>query len=195
MGTNTVFREAPYKNKLPKKISIETFLRKYRKGGPGEKYEFNNGIIEKTEAMKFREQYLAFNIINHFERTKAAKKGAKLVQELEVWTSEVQWRKPDLCLVTLEQTRAAYDGFEPMPAFVIEVISPNDKITMVKSKVNEYFDAGVEVIWLIFPHNQSVEVYLSNSKQIEICTGDMVCSVEPFIEGFKIKASDIFKSS
>lgn len=32
---------------LPRRISLATFLKKYREGGDGIKYEFNNGIFKK----------------------------------------------------------------------------------------------------------------------------------------------------
>ncbi|HFA51508.1 MAG TPA: Uma2 family endonuclease [Bacteroidetes bacterium] len=185
-------KEAPRKVKQPKKISIETFLRKYRKGGPGVKYEYNKGIIEKTEAMKFKEQFIANNIVNHFEKTKAAGEGGKIVQELEVWTSSDQWRKPDLSYITVEQTRAAAKGEEPIPEFIIEVISKNDKINEVKNKVYEYFNAGVKVLWHIFPEIKTVDVYRS-PEDIQICSGSKICSAEPAVKGLKIKAKDIFK--
>ena len=47
MSAETIYRQAPVPEKTPRKVSIQTFLRKYRKGGPGTKYEYNNGVIEK----------------------------------------------------------------------------------------------------------------------------------------------------
>lgn len=64
MGTNASI-EFPRVEKPPRKVSIQTFLRKYVKGGPGVKYEFNNGIIEKTDSMRFSEQYIANNILDN----------------------------------------------------------------------------------------------------------------------------------
>ena len=186
-------REAPYKEKKPRKISIHTFLEKYRKGAPGVKYEFNNGIIEKTEAMKFKEQFIVVNILNQFEKTPAARRSAKIVQELEVWTSKTQWRKPDMAYITLEQTRAAAGGAEPIPEFIIEVISKNDEVNVVKGKVYEYFKAGVKILWHIFPDFDRVEIYRSPD-DIEVCSGKKLCSAEPVAEGFKIEAEAIFKT-
>ena len=137
MGAETIYRESPIKERLPKKISIETFLRKYRKGGPGVKYEFNKGIIEKTEAMKFREHYIILNLQKTFNKTKAFAKDSLLTSELEVWTSDDQWRKPDLSFVTLEQTRIAMEGIEPVPEFLIEVISKNDPILISTDAFSE----------------------------------------------------------
>jgi len=185
-------REAPFKEKKPRKISIQTFLEKYRKGAPGVKYEFNNGIIEKTEAMKFKGQFIAVNILNQFEKTPAAKLSSKIVQELEIWTSKNQWRKPDMAYITLEQTRAAADGAEPVPEFIIEVISKNDEVNVVKGKVYEYFKAGVKILWHIFPDFHRVEIYRSPD-EIEVCSGQKTCTAEPVVEGFNIAAEAIFK--
>lgn len=126
-----------------------------------------------------------------FEKTGFAKKGNRLVQELEIWTSENQLRKPDLCLTTPEQVAAAANGAEPMPEFIIEVISKKDPILIVKDKVYEYFNAGLKVLWHVFPHNQTVEIYRS-PQEIEVCSSEQICSAEPVVEGFKIKTQDVF---
>lgn len=192
MSNNATFREAPTLEKPPRKISIQTFLRKYSKGGPGIKYEYNQGVIEKYEAMKLKEQYIAYNIHKAFAGTVAALNGGQMIQELEVWTSPIQWRKPDLCFITLYQIRAGAEGYEPIPEFVIEVISPNDKISMVKNKVYEYFEAGVKVLWQIFPEHKMVEVYRA-PETVELCSGARLCSAEPVVEGLVMKAEDIFR--
>jgi Uma2 family endonuclease len=192
MSTDTTYREAPIKPKKPRKVSIQTFLRKYREGGPGIKYEFNQGVIEKMEAMKTKEQYLAFNILQRFAKTSAAKSGHQIIQELEVWTSADQWRKPDMAFLTVEQARAAAQGHEPIPEFIIEIISPNDKINLVKNKVYEYFKAGVKVLWHVFPEQKVVEVYRS-PEELVVCSGSKPCSAEPVVEGFVMKAEEVFK--
>jgi Uma2 family endonuclease len=192
MSANTIQREAPVKKKPPRKMSIHTFLRKYSEGGPGVKYEYNKGVVEKSEAMKMKEQYLVFNILRHFSDTKAAKEGSQIIQELEIWTSEEQWRKPDLSFLTIEQARAGAQGYEPIPEFIIEVISSNDKINLVKNKVYEYFQAGVKVLWLVFPEQKVVEVYRS-PEDLVVCSGAKLCSAEPVVEGFVMKAEEVFK--
>ncbi len=192
MTINTLTRKAPYKTKTVRKMSIETFLKRYRKGKPGVKYEYNNGIIEKTETMKFKEQYIFQNLQQLFLTTPACKEKGLLVQELEVWTSENQWRKPDISFISASQIESAAKGNEPIPEFVIEVISKNDKINEVKNKVDEYFKAGVKVLWHIFPALKKVEIYKSADKS-ETFSQDGICSAELVIDGFKITVADIFK--
>lgn len=185
-------REAPYKEKKSRKISLQTFLAKYRKGAPGVKYEFNNGIIEKTEAMKLKENFIIQNLRRRFTDLPAYKNGGSMECELEVWTSPTQWRKPGMAYITLEQTKAAADGAEPMPEFIIEVISKNDEVNVVKGKVYEYFKAGVKILWHIFPDFGRVEIYRSPD-DIEVCSGEKICSAEPVVDGFRIPAANIFK--
>ena len=192
MAPSSFGREAPFQEKIPRKISIETFLRKYRKGGAGIKYEFNKGIIEKTDSMRFGEQYIADNIQKAFELTQASAEGSRLVQELEIWTARDQWRKPDICLITPAQIKAAASGKEPVPVFIIEVISKNDAILVVKDKVFEYFKAGVQMLWHVFPHNNKVEIYYSAYKS-ETFEGDQICSAEAVVPGFKMTASSVFE--
>ena len=193
MSANTLTRKAPYKTKTVRRISIDSFLKRYRKGKPGVKYEYNKGIIEKTETLKFKEQYIFHNLQQLFITTIAFKKEGLLVQELEVWTSENQWRKPDISFITSSQIEAAAQGNEPIPEFMIEVISKNDKINEVKNKVDEYFKAGVKVLWHIFPALKKVEIYLSAEKS-ETYSQHSICSAEPVIEGFNIFVADIFKN-
>lgn len=193
MSGNTIYRKAPLSEKQPRKVSLTTFLSKYSKGKPGIKYEYNKGVIEKTASMKANEQYLVFNLLRHFSSTPAAREGHQIVQELEIWTASDQWRKPDLAFLTIEQARAGAQGFEPIPAFIIEVISPNDKINIVKNKVYEYFTAGVKILWQIFPEQQVIEVYRS-PEEVELCSGDKKCSAEPIVDGFVLSAADVFKA-
>ncbi|MCB0518604.1 MAG: Uma2 family endonuclease [Saprospiraceae bacterium] len=155
------------------------------------KYEFNKGIIEKTEAMKFKEQYITLNLRRFFKKTPAFQADNMLEQELEVWTSANQLRKPDFSYITVEQVAAGARGEEPSPEFVIEVISKTDSIIIVKNKVREYFKAGVKILWHIFPDSETVEIYRS-PEDIEVCSGDKICSAEPVVEGFKLKAKDVF---
>ncbi len=192
MSTETIYRQAPVPEKPPKKVAIKTFLSKYRKGRPGMKYEYNKGVIEKMEAMKLSEHFIVVNIQNKFDTLPIAKTGAKIQYEPEVWTSPDQWRKPDLAFISIEQTRAAMQGYEPIPEFIIELISPNDQINRVKNKVYEYFHAGVKVLWHIFPEQHVVEVYRS-PEDVEVCSGSKLCSAEPVVKGMLMPAAEVFK--
>lgn len=55
-------------------------------------------------------------------------------------------RRPDLSFFSGEQVDAsAASGVEPIPEFLIEVISPTDDAENVEEKLAEYFNSSVKV--------------------------------------------------
>lgn len=76
-------------------------------------------------------------------------------------------------------------------SFVAEVISKNDQINEVEEKLQEYFDNGVQVVWVIFPKLKQVKVYHS-IRDITVCFGDDVCSAAPVLPDFQITVNEIF---
>lgn len=73
-------------------------------------------------------------------------------------------RSPDVAWV--EQSR--WDALTPdqrqtfppiAPDFVLELLSPSDRLAAVQAKMQEYMASGVRLGWLIDPGSQQVEVY------------------------------------
>lgn len=103
----------------------------------------------------------------------------------------LQLRRPDLAFFSGQQIDQSDIEEEPIPAFAIEVISSYDQINEVKKKIIEYFKSGVKVTWLIYPEYQMVEIYTS-AKSVVICTDEDICSANPVLNDFEIKAEDLF---
>ena len=178
-------------DKPVRRISIDKFLEKYRKGTNGFKLEWNDGLIEKTIAMKQSENYISQNLLILFIQLGLQSDGM-LLQEVEVWTSEIQWRKPDMAYFTQSQIRLGADKTNTIPEFVIEVISTFDPINVVTTKVNEYFKAGVKVLWHIFPEQKMVYVFHS-PKHISVFEAEELCRASPVLPTYAISVNDIFK--
>jgi Uma2 family endonuclease len=68
------------------------------------------------------------------------------------WVSDRRWN---------ELTEAEQEGYAPLcPEFVIELVSPSDRIENVKKKiVDEWIANGTELAWLIEPKTRRVTVY------------------------------------
>jgi Uma2 family endonuclease len=179
--------------KQPKLVSLTTFFSKYSHTEDGYKYEFNNGIIEKTPRMITKKQwYIVDNLESKFVLTTAYKNGNRLFKEPEIWTSEAQVRAPDLAYLTKKQIRKESPNDKTMTPFIIEVISPTDRQYKVLEKLKEYFMAGLQVCWLILPVLEQVYVYTSPT-QVTICHGNMVCFASDILPDFEITAADIFR--
>jgi Uma2 family endonuclease len=79
--------------------------------------------------------------------------------------SKRKWR-PDVAFVSalkwpLEKPFPDTDPWPVVPDLAVEVISPNDLAEEVFAKVKEYLEAGVRLIWVIFPKLGWVHVYES----------------------------------
>jgi len=170
--------------------TLEKFLR--WKPEDGFKYEWNNGIIEKSPKIIIPAN---FYIVQRLERlvqtTVAYSTGAQLFTEPGTMTSATQLRIPDMGFYTQEQIQNARKSGFPVPGFAVEFVSDHDAYKKVLRKLDEYFQAGTKVIWLVFPELERVYVYTS-PVDVMICQGERVCSAAPVIDDFKISAADLF---
>ena len=103
-------------------------------------------------------------------------------------------RRPDIAWLTEQQIYALADpnAYE-VPRFVIEVVSTNDSINKVKAKMINYGDAGVEVVWQIFPAHRQVDVYTGPLlHHMTVCKGADICSAAPALPDFQLTVDAIF---
>jgi len=154
------------------------------------KYEWNKGKIEKTDKMKQLEFFILKALSRLFVKTNAYQNGAELLTEGDVLTSSEQLRRPDLAYYTESQIIETTKGINQVPTFVIEIISPSDNQNKILEKNQEYFSAGVQVIWLIMPNLKQVYIY-SSPKNVQICTDDDICSAKPVLDDFEISVNNL----
>jgi Uma2 family endonuclease len=178
--------------KMPKPMTWETFKSRYLSREDGYTYEWVNGQVEKTKrSMDYTQVFILDNLLNFFEQLKMqGKVSGRLAGEIDTFFSESH-RRPDICYLTNEQMRAARDGFPPVPSFVVEIISDNDKMKRVQKKMLDYWRAEVPVIWHIFPDLEIVHVY--HGKKMTVFMKNEICSAEPILPDFAMSVNDIFK--
>ncbi|MFN0174502.1 MAG: Uma2 family endonuclease [Saprospiraceae bacterium] len=191
--TNTLARplpETPVDKSKPKRLlTLAEFRRKYSDREDRYKYEFNDGIVEKSpSSVNPKQLFIVKNLNRRFIQTQAFADGGELIPEVEQMTSAVQLRRPDISYWTATKIKNAT---ESISEFAIEIISPTDNYIKVGEKRREYFRAGMKVLWQIIPEEQSVYVYTSPT-QVTICEGNTICSAAPVIPDFEIAAEDIF---
>lgn len=84
------------------------------------------------------------------------------------------------------------EGFgEVAPDLCLEIISPSEERAEMTRKIVEYFSAGAEQVWHLFPDRQSVRIYTSPVEfrdygpEDEIEGGDL-------LPGFRCRTADLF---
>jgi Uma2 family endonuclease len=175
----------------PRMLSLTEFRRRYANRSDGYKYEWNRGIVEKTKNMdQFQTTYFAI-LLRRYMLTQSFADGGILTNETDMSTTKEQLRRPDIAIYSGVQLQAMRQGHTEVAAWVAEVISEFDQINKVNKKLVEYFNAGVQVVWHIFPETQSVYVYTSID-QVTICRGERICSAAPALPDFEISAAHLF---
>jgi len=170
-------------------------LEKFRTWTPPEdgfKYEWNNGVIEKSPKMNLFGNLPFTRRLMHTYYSKEFGDTGMLFTEPESMTSATQLRIPDMAYYTAGQIADAAAGNTPtVPEFIIEFVSNHDVHQKVLKKVDEYFGAGTRVVWLVLPQLQMVYVYTSPI-DVFICKDDRICSAEPVLPGFRLSAEKLF---
>jgi Uma2 family endonuclease len=98
-------------------------------------------------------------------------------------------RGPDLAVVRRESIAAKPPperGFwEIGPELVMEIVSPDDRADDVNQKVRDYLDAGVLLVWLIYPRQKQVNVYRSGG-DVRLLLGAGELDGEDILPGFRL---------
>jgi Uma2 family endonuclease len=92
-------------------------------------------------------------------------------------------------LLPLKRSKEGY--LETIPELVVEVRSPNDTGPEVQAKVDEYLAAGVRVVWIADPEDQTVTAHRANQAPHVFGPSDTLV-VPDVIPGFQIPVADLF---
>jgi Uma2 family endonuclease len=102
-------------------------------------------------------------------------------------------RAPDVGFVRSERLGPApILGFFPgAPDLAVEVLSPDDRRREVLSKVQNWLDAGCQVVWIVDPLNRTVAVHRPGIDTVHLGEGDTL-TAEDVLPGFQLQVAEIF---
>ena len=78
------------------------------------------------------------------------------------------------------------------PEFVVEVMSPTDRLKKAKEKMADWIANGVQLGWLIDGDNKTVYIYRSGQSEPEERVGIDTLFGEGPVEGFELNLKDIW---
>jgi Uma2 family endonuclease len=78
------------------------------------------------------------------------------------------------------------------PEFVVEVMSPSDRLKPAMEKMQEWMRGSVEFGWLIDGDSQSVYIFRAGESEAEKRTGIATLSGEGPVAGFELDLTDIW---
>lgn len=101
-------------------------------------------------------------------------------------------RGPDVAYYSKERVPVIPAGyFEVAPDLVAEVVSPSDSASHIQKKVVQYLDAGVRLIWVIYPLSRDVVVYHSLDR-VQHLMEQQSLDGGSVLPGFSCRIAEIF---
>ena len=165
---------------------------------PAEHYEVVEGQIVEEHPLGAREVWIASVISEAFVLFSAGKQLGKMYEEMLFILEEEPRlrRRPDLAFVSAERwpvsrPAPAVAAWNVVPNLAVEIVSPTDPIEDLMSKIEEYFRAGVRLVWVIHPSVRKLYAYQSPKSVQILDAGDVVGGGE-VLPGFEMPLSRIF---
>jgi len=104
---------------------------------------------------------------------------------------------PDVAWVSNERlrkmTRQELRKFPRLvPEFIVEILSPSDRLKSAQKKMRQWAANGVELGWLIDGDNQTVYVYRGTAEPRVVQNADSIAGEGP-VEGFVLPLAEIWE--
>jgi Uma2 family endonuclease len=93
-----------------------------------------------------------------FERRKRLR--IQVLTEQRIRMAPRRYRVPDVCVYKEPAPRDRI--FSTPPFIAIEILSPEDRMSRVHKKIDEYLAFGVAYVWLIDPEERRADVYTAS---------------------------------
>lgn len=99
---------------------------------------------------------------------------------------------PDVGYISKERLPERPSREAPVPPdLAIEIKSPSDSKRKMRRKAKRYLDFGTRLVWLVFPKEQTIEVYAINEEMRVIGMDGMLDGGE-VLPGFTLNVKDVF---
>lgn len=125
------------------------------------------------------------------------KRGIVIESNTGITLPDGSMRSPDAAWISHERDRAILKEEREryahvVPEFVVELISPSDRLPEVQAKMNEWMKNGVELGWILDPFEKTVHVYRQGVAP-EVLTHISQVAGEGSVAGFVLPLDRIFR--
>lgn len=80
------------------------------------------------------------------------------------------------------------------PDLAVEVLSPSDRPSKVKTRIADWFGYGVKQLWIVNQKNRTVTVYRAPSDATTFCGSDNL-EAQDLLPGFRLSLDRIFSTA
>jgi Uma2 family endonuclease len=163
----------------------------------GHRYELINGkLVERNMGTEADE--IALNImalVRQFVRGQRLGKTFGSASGYQCFSDDPKKvRYPDGSFIArgrLPDNRTPRGHVKIAPDLAVEVVSPNDTAEEVETKRREYLRAGVRLVWIVYPENQTVHVFRQTGNLTTLNAADELTG-EEVLPGFTCRVAELF---
>jgi len=104
-------------------------------------------------------------------------------------------RSPDVAFVSwakLPEAQVPSSFGDFAPDLAVEVLSPTDRETEVARKVQEYLNAGTQLVWVVFPEMRRIRVHAASGTMHWLDEDDTL-TADPVLPGFSCPVREVFE--
>lgn len=160
-------------------------------------YEVVCGERVELEPMGAFEVGLASALLRYLGSFAEANRLGQVVSEMLFVLDPQQHlkRRPDVAFVSFprwpERTIPRAEAWNVVPDLAVEIISPTNLAEAVDEKIVEYFQAGVRLVWVLYPDSGRVYVYQS-ARRIDVVERSGELDGGDVLAGFRLPIQSLF---
>lgn len=135
-------------------------------------------------------------LLGHFARTNGL---GRVAVEMLFYINPAHdpQRRPDVAFVSYgrwprRRPVPSTNAWDVVPDLAVEVVSPSNTANEVLAKIREYFQAGVQRVWVVYPSERLVYVYDSATSNRVLNEADELDG-EMVLPGFRLPVADLFE--
>ncbi|MEO6810028.1 MAG: Uma2 family endonuclease [Isosphaeraceae bacterium] len=92
----------------------------------------------------------------------------------------------------LPESRLDDSALDIVPDLVVEVVSPGNRASEIRSKIHEYLNAGVFMVWIAYPQRRTLVIYRRDDPiPITLTEADTLDNL-PELPGFRCPVAEFF---
>jgi Uma2 family endonuclease len=164
-------------------------------------YEVVDNQVVELAPMGAYEVWIATVLVARLATFATQHQLGRAVQEMlfDLTMATGRKRRPDVAFVSfdrwpLQRRIPRAEAWEVVPNLAVEVVSRSDSGDYIVDKVAEYFHAGVERVWVVFPSQAQVYIY-DSSTSVRILTRTDELSGDPILPHFRLPLAELFEDA
>lgn len=161
-------------------------------------FEVINGQRQEKKPMSAAAMMLASELVQCLGTfARQHKLGSAVMENLFRLGPNLPNRRPDVAFVSFSrwlrpeipvEDTAAWDV---VPNLAVEVISPTNTAWETVTKIRQYFQAGVQLVWVVYPNERCVHVYDSPAGSRIVQESDSLDG-GTVLPGFQLSVKELF---